>query len=377
MPMKNIVPILASLAFFCLLVLCIVYLSRRFAWYFNVRAKWLLYVGFTFSILLCIFGIMLVMQSHSTSLLLHVFTIVTSVGLGVFIYLLLSTLFVDILHFVVKIPSIYYGILTITLTTVVSMYGLINAYHTTLVKQDINIAGLTKEMKIMQFSDVHLGQFWGKGKLQKMVDITKATDAEAVVITGDLFDGRYRFDDATIEPLTQLDIPVYFVAGNHDGYTGENEIKTMLARNGIIVLSNELVHLGELQIIGLDYMLAEENTNDMMHAPLGSYTIKSILPLLGIDKEKPSILLHHNPIGEEYANQAGIDLYLAGHTHAGQLFPITLINNKLFKYNNGLYSYNDTQIYVSDGSGTFGPPMRVGTCSEITLITLQAKKTIH
>ncbi|MFI3317379.1 MAG: hypothetical protein SNF93_07440, partial [Rikenellaceae bacterium] len=84
-----------------------------------------------------------------------------------------------------------------------------------------------------------------------------------------------------------------------------------------------------------------------------------------------SILLHHNPVGATYAAENGINLYLAGHTHAGQLFPATLVAGLMFEYNKGLYEYDENmQIYVSQGTGTFGPPMRLGTHSELTIINL-------
>ena len=100
-------------------------------------------------------------------------------------------------------------------------------------------------------------------------------------------------------------------------------------------------------------------------------TIEEVLPTLKVDRDRASLLLHHNPVGIEYAAENGINLYLAGHTHAGQMFPATLIAKMMFEFNKGLYRYNDTtQIYVSQGSGTFGPPMRLGTHSEVTILNL-------
>lgn len=81
-------------------------------------------------------------------------------------------------------------------------------------------------------------------------------------------------------------------------------------------------------------------------------------------------MLHHSPDGVRYAHKKGVDLYLAGHTHAGQLFPITLIAGMIYKFNKGLYNYNGTKVFVSQGAGTFGPPMRTGTHSEITVVRL-------
>ena len=116
-------------------------------------------------------------------------------------------------------------------------------------------------------------------------------------------------------------------------------------------------------------MMADSNTYNM-HAAGNSSTIKGTLERLQVNKNKPAILLHHSPDGIKYASQYGIDLYLAGHTHAGQLFPIKYIAGLIFEYNKGLHEFNGTKLFVSQGAGTFGPPMRVGTISEMTVIDL-------
>jgi predicted MPP superfamily phosphohydrolase len=181
---------------------------------------------------------------------------------------------------------------------------------------------------------------------------------------------------STIEelaPLKELEVPVYFVEGNHDKYSGVNTIKKYLAELGVDVLENEVTHFGELQIIGLNHMSADNKTFNM-HASSEGPTIENTLASLNIFENKPTVLLHHSPGGIKYANQHGVDLYLAGHTHAGQLFPIKYIANLIFDYNKGLHNFKDTQLFVSQGAGTFGPPMRVGTKSEITVLTLIPEK---
>ncbi len=126
-----------------------------------------------------------------------------------------------------------------------------------------------------------------------------------------------------------------------------------------------------LQIVGLDYMIPDKNTYDI-HEINNENTIESALPAVGIDRSRTTILLHHNPVGAKYAADNGVNLYLAGHTHAGQLFPATIVAAMMFEYNKGLYKYDDNmQIYVSQGTGTFGPPMRLGTDSELTIINLK------
>jgi hypothetical protein len=221
----------------------------------------------------------------------------------------------------------------------------------------------------MHFSDIHLGHFRGKDYLQRLVDKAKSQDPDFVVITGDLFDGKIQLKLETLEPLKDFAVPVYFVEGNHDKYSGVHQIKDYLRKTDVHVLENEIDTFKGIQLVGLNHMQADNDTPSVPPNP-SDISIKSVLSELIIDKDHPSILLHHSPDGIEHANLAGIDLYLCGHTHAGQLFPVNYINDLLFKYNKGLHKYKDTRIYVSQGAGTFGPPMRLGTKSEITLINL-------
>jgi hypothetical protein len=238
---------------------------------------------------------------------------------------------------------------------------------------EIPVKGLSGEIKVMHLSDIHLGHFRGKEYLAELVNRSLLVKPDYVMITGDLFDGRIELKLKTLEPLKKFTVPVYFVEGNHDKYSGVKEIKDYLRETGIIVLENELTMAGELQLIGLNHMQADKDTPSVPPNPT-EISIKSVLTELQIDPDKPTILLHHSPDGIKYANDAGVGLYLAGHTHAGQLFPVNFINNLLFKYNKGLHEYKGTRIFVSQGVGTFGPPMRVGTSSEIVLISLKGEK---
>ena len=127
-----------------------------------------------------------------------------------------------------------------------------------------------------------------------------------------------------------------------------------------------------MQIVGLSHMLADRNSFDM-HASEHSPTIAETLPQIKTDKDKPLVLLHHAPNGVEYAHRAGVDLYLSGHTHAGQIFPFNYLANLIFDYNRGLHTYKETLLLVSEGVGTFGPPFRLGTKSEIIRLSLVPK----
>jgi len=263
-----------------------------------------------------------------------------------------------------------YGIAALSITLLVTLGGILNAWNIQVTSQEIKLKGLKTEIRAMHLSDIHIGHFRGKNFLQKIVDKTNEQDVDVVFITGDLFDGRINLTKEDLAPLTNLNAPIYFVEGNHDKYTGVQTINSMLREIDVKVLENEVTHFSELQIIGLNHMAADNKTFNI-HASAEGPTIETTLAELNLFKNKPTVLLHHSPDGIKYANQYGVDLYLAGHTHAGQLFPIKYIAHLLFDYNKGLHDYKGTKIYVSQGAGTFGPPMRVGTKSEITLITLQ------
>lgn len=365
--MKQIVPLIILIAFLAVVVFLNIYLARRFAWYFgseSVRPYYILFAALT---VFMIGGIGVF--TNASGLISNILFSAAAVGLGVMLYLIMAVLLVDILHLVIKLPPVYYGISAILIAVVIAGYGLLNARNLKTVQLDIAIPGLQKEVKVMHLTDIHIGHWHGKKYLQRIVDETNKQQVDFVFITGDLFDGKIRLNDESLEPLKQLTAPVYFVEGNHDGYTGAANIKARLRKIGVHVLENQLTRLDDFQLIGLNHMVADEKAFDM-HATGDHASIRSVLAELEIDRDSPSILLHHSPDGMRYANEKGIDLYLAGHTHAGQLFPINYLNDLLFTYNKGLHEYNGTRIYVSHGAGTFGPPMRVGTRSEITLIKL-------
>jgi predicted MPP superfamily phosphohydrolase len=365
--MRPVIFLFIFFLFIGLLVGANIYLPQRFAWYFGIGNTALLNIISVGITIFMIAGIIIFSNSISqTGSLLYRIAAIT---LGTMLYLLLSVLFVDLLHFFIQVEPRYYGIASISITILISIYGIWNAFNLKVTKLEIPVKGLVEEVRAMHLSDIHIGHFRGKDFLQKIVDKTNKQNPDVIFLTGDLFDGKIKIHEEIIEPLTRLKAPLFFVEGNHDGYSGVAKIKAMLKKNKIHVLANELVQWNGLQIVGLNHMLADHNSVNI-HADGVRATIKSVLQILPIVKDQPSILLHHSPDGIQYASEKGIDLYLSGHTHAGQLFPINYISEWLFVYNRGLHNYNGTRIFVSQGAGTFGPPMRVATKSEITLVKL-------
>jgi len=346
-------------------------MSRRLAWSCGAENIRIIYLTFGALTLFMIGGMIAFSNSkHISGSLVYCTAAIT---MGFLLYLLFSLLLTDLVHLFVKFPPKIFGLVSVLMAVIVSLFGIWYSFRTKVTEIEIPLKGLQKEIRAVHLSDIHIGHFRGKGFLQKIVDISNQQKPDVIFLTGDLFDGKIRLSQENIEPLKQLKTPVFFVNGNHDGYSGVETIKEYLRNINIRVLENEVEHFGEIQIVGLNHMRSDPDRQDM-HAAPGGPTIRETLAGIEISKSEPTILLHHSPDGIEHADQYGVDLYLAGHTHAGQLFPVTYVNELIFKYNRGLHQYNQTKILVSEGIGTFGPPMRIGTKSEILSIQLKPEK---
>lgn len=366
--MKQYFPLLFFIAFIGILIGANIYLTKRFNWYFSIESARTLYAVFPPLTLLMFFGMMPL--SNTTNGFGSLVYIISAITMGALLYLVLSVMLVDVARIFTNFSAKTYGLAVITITLLVTIGGILNAWNIRVTNQEISLKGLNNEIRAMHLSDIHIGHFRGKNFLQRIVEKTNKQNVDVVFITGDLFDGRINLTKEDLAPLKSLNAPIYFVDGNHDKYTGVDTIKSMLREIDVQVLENEVTHFNEIQIIGLNHMAAD-NEKFNMHANGNGPTIKSTLESLNIFKGKPTVLLHHSPDGIQYANLHGVDLYLAGHTHGGQLFPVKYIAHLLFDYNKGLHDFKGTRMFVSQGVGTFGPPMRVGTKSEIVILTLK------
>lgn len=182
-----------------------------------------------------------------------------------------------------------------------------------------------------------------------------------------MFDSPRALDEDIFALFGSIYVPVYFIEGNHDVHVGADPIKQAMKDYGIYVLDNNMVHHGEWAIIGLNHMNADAKKHNV-HVRDTKHTVQSTIEKLKPDSAKPTILLHHSPDGLQYAADAGVDLFLTGHTHGGQMFPITLLAQLMFTYNKGCYKVDNMHAYVCSGTGTFGPPVRIGTTSELCVI---------
>lgn len=313
------------------------------------------------------------MVSSFTSVWVDRFYLFATSFLGFLFYVFVFLVVFELIYLFVKLPRRTAAIGVVAVSALVSGYGIWNAYRFDVRAVDVTVEGLEAPVNIAVVADIQMGGHRGKSYLDRVVEATNALRPDLVVIPGDLADSNAILTEDNFLPLADLQAPAFFITGNHDKYVDTNSLLRIIENFGVRVLQNEIVHTHGLQLVGLDYMNADEEAFDL-HPSDDKQTIKSVLPTLGIDGARPAVLMHHSPVGATYVADAGVDLYIAGHTHAGgQVFPATLIGCRFFfPYCNGLYSLGDTTIFVSPGVGTFVLPMRIGTDNELTLLRLQA-----
>jgi len=224
---------------------------------------------------------------------------------------------------------------------------------------EIRTKRIRRNLRIVHLSDFHLGPIHGATYFARVIRRVKALRPDLVLITGDLLDSTERSTSVSFAVLNELDVPVFLTTGNHEHYIGLEEVSKILKKYNIRILRNEAIETNDIQIVGID------NTASRRH-------FVSILEKIDMNPNKFTVLMHHQPIALEDANKRGVDLMLAGHTHGGQVFMFTLIVRLFWKYSNGLYRYRDTYLNTSSGTGTWGPPLRLGSFNEITLIKLKS-----
>ncbi len=343
-----------------------IYIPKRLGHLFGLKRKrflYLIFIGGTISFLITLFS--LTATSH---LSFGLYYLVSSSFIGFMLYLLVLLICFEIINFFFKFQKIYSGVVILSLALVISVYSIWHSRSFEISRIEIPIKSLQNELNIMHLSDIHLGFQRGADYLESIVTETNSLKPDLVLIPGDIIDSRSEKIKELLSPLANLESPTFFTYGNHDYYVGLDKVITTLEENNVIVIQNEIVITNGIQLIGLNYMNADSLTHDVHQ--VNDKTIAEVLPTLDISPDLPAILMHHSPVGVEYMNQHNVDFVITGHTHAGQVFPATLLTELLFPYNKGLHKYKDTYIYISQGAGAFVLPMRLGTINEITLIRL-------
>lgn len=236
----------------------------------------------------------------------------------------------------------------------------------------VKLPGLPKALdgfRIIQLSDVHVGSVIRNRFIDAVVDQCVGLKADALVITGDLMDGSVEALGPTVARLMKINprYGSYFCTGNHEYYSGDVEWADALSKMGVQVLRNRHVAVGEgthsFDMIGVDDWRAPKD---------GPHFYDLDKTTAGRDSTRASVLLAHQPAGFDLATAKGIGLQLSGHTHGGQMFPMTSLVKLQWPHAAGTLVSGDSTLYVSRGTGFWGPPMRIGSPPEIVRITLTA-----
>ncbi|TRZ90326.1 metallophosphoesterase [bacterium] len=248
--------------------------------------------------------------------------------------------------------------------------GYVNALHLRLRTIEIDIdkpagAGF-RTLNIAMASDIHLGTITGSRRLERIVGRLNALEPDIVLLPGDIVDESVSRaeEEKMISCLRSIQAPlgVFSVPGNHEVYGGLEKNLEYLRRGGVRVLQDEAV------LVDGAFVLAGRKDPTVLQSKERRMPIREILEKTGADPKLPIILLDHQPVRLVEAVDAGIDLQLSGHTHAGQLFPLNLINKKIWEKYWGYLRKGKTQYYISCGVGTWGPPVRTGSIPEIVRI---------
>ena len=231
--------------------------------------------------------------------------------------------------------------------------------------------------KIVQVCDMHLGGLLGRGFVERVVHQINRLQADVVAIVGDLVDGSVEELRPALEPMTGLRARhgTFFVTGNHEYYSrsGARAWMDEIAGMGIRVLRNERVAIGPPQA-GFD--LAGVPDHGATRFPEDGPAENVAEAMAGRDPERAVVLLAHQPVTIHQAALHGVDLQLSGHTHGGQIWPWGLLVRLQQPFIRGLHRIGASQLYVSCGTGFWGPPMRLGAPAEITEIVLRSGRRL-
>lgn len=290
-----------------------------------------------------------------------------AVWLGTLYWLVWASLFAWIFYFLLPYPtSLKVGQGLFILALLVSTYGVWNSYQTKVRHITITLPNLPAEWqnkKAVLVSDTHLGNVRNLEFSEKIAKLVEAQNPDLVLIPGDFYDGPPADYEELAVPFGKIKSTygVYFAAGNHEEFGDAGPLLNAISKSGVKVLNNQMENVSGLQIVGVGY-----------GATVNKDSQKSILKSLNLDPKLPSILLKHAPTHIDTAEAAGISLQVSGHTHLGQVYPFRYLTKKIYgKFHYGTSSLNNTQVITTSGAGTWGPPQRVGTNSEIVVITFK------
>lgn len=316
-----------------------------------------------------------------------IFTSIGTIWLAIICYLLIIFPIVDITKFIFRktgykgkirnyLSKLYCnGITVIIIVIIIISFGIWNAVHPIVTDYNINInkyAGKINSLNIVMIADIHMGISVRENEIDKMVANINKLNPDIVFFCGDLVDEstptNLKVYMGNAFKAIKSKYGVYAVTGNHE-YLSSNLQETLyyLKKGNVQILQDKAVKIdNSFYVIGRD---------DVSSPRITKHSIKPLAELLkNVDTSLPLIVLNHQPVNLQEPEQQHIDLQLSGHTHKGQFFPNNLITKLMYEDDYGYLKKNNFNLIVTSGYGTWGPPIRIGTSSEIVHINLNFKE---
>jgi uncharacterized protein len=253
------------------------------------------------------------------------------------------------LSLVFPLPQRAWAIGVCSLACCLTLYAVMNARMVTVRREQIPRLPL----KIAHLSDIHIGSI-GASMLASIIAKTNDLEPDVILITGDLFDNANSTTRAVATQLRAFVAPVLFTSGNHETYAGYENVRRMLSATPVRWLRNEAVDFKGIRIIGVD----DSYGTELLQSVLGRTSHSQAFTLL----------MNHQPTGFAVAAQNRIGLTLSGHVHNGQIWPFNYLVRLFYPYLKGLHENAGAFLNVSTGTGIWGPPMRLGSRSEIVFL---------
>jgi predicted MPP superfamily phosphohydrolase len=318
------------------------------------------------------------------SLLTGIITWIGSFWLAFMLYFILAALLLDIIRLINHFLPIYPAFLqqdyektkvivllaTIGIVTLTVVAGFINARTTRVKHLSVHINKEVpgqKTLKIVMASDIHMGTLIARHKTDKLINLINAQQPDIILFAGDVVDE----DLAPVIKnnlganllMLKSKIGVYAIPGNHEYIGGAEPAIRYLEEHGVTVLRDSA-----LFIDNRFWLAGRDDRDKPRFSGKQRKNIEDVLRV--VDRKQPVILMDHQPFNLEKTVEQGVDLQLSGHTHHGQLWPLNYITSSIYEVSSGYYKKGETHFYVSNGFGTWGPPVRLGNRPEIVCINV-------
>lgn len=289
-----------------------------------------------------------------------------SIWMVFLLYMVLLLIVLDIAKIFSPLPgnTLWYSL---AITCCLLIYGHINYKNPKVEHININLEKVFEgnSLRIVAASDIHLGYGTGLSTLKEYVKLINSQNPDIILISGDLIDNSLKplLKEPFDKELSKMKAPlgVYMVPGNHEYISGINECDDFLKRTSIKLMRDSIITLPNgIQIIGRD------DRFNRKRKPLSDL-------LAQVDMSRPTIVMDHQPYKLASVDSLKVDLQVSGHTHHGQLWPLSIVTDALYEQSYGYRKWTNTHVWVSSGLSLWGPPFRIGTNSDIAVIELHSR----